>query len=44
MGSAFVDVFRIVNSENYFKIFVELDYNVGYVGHYVTIWDSNRLV
>lgn len=44
MGSAFIDVFKIINSENYFIIFIELDYDVGYMGHCVTIWDSNGLV
>lgn len=33
MGSAFTDVFKIINSENYFIFFLELDYNVGCVGH-----------
>ena len=35
MGSAFIDVFKIINSANYFIIFIELDYNVGCVGHCV---------
>ena len=35
MGSAFIDVFKIINSANYFIIFIELDYDVGCVGHCV---------
>lgn len=37
MGSAFIDIFKIINSENYYIIFIELDYYVGYMGHHVTI-------